>query len=82
MTSAGNFSTNWGIARAQLLIKADQEPSIECLVKGLVEARPEGRTVVEEAPKDSKGSNGEVERAVQEVEGQIRSSFFWLFKKR
>lgn len=30
---------------------------------------------MEEAPKDSKGSNGEVERAVQEIEGQIRSLF-------
>ena len=30
---------------------------------------------MEEAPKDSKGSNGEVERAVQETEGQIRCSF-------
>ena len=51
---------------------------IQGLTQGIVEARPEGRTVVEEAPKDSKGSNGEVERAVQEVEGTMRSLFLAL----
>ena len=35
--------------------------------------RPEGRTITEAAPKYSKGSNGEAERAVQEVEGAIRA---------
>eukprot|EP00973_Karenia_brevis_P083455 11575775-Karenia_brevis.AAC.1 len=33
----------------------------------------EGKTVIEEAPKKVKGSNGVVERAVQEIEGRIRS---------
>ena len=43
-----------------------------------MEARPEGRTIVEEAPKQSNGSNGIVERAAQEVEGGMRALFFGL----
>ena len=42
------------------------------LVKNLVEARAEGKSVVEESPVGSSGSNGVVERTVQAVEGQIR----------
>ena len=38
--------------------------------------RPEGRSIVEESPVGSKGSNGDVERMVQEMEDQIRS--LWL----
>ena len=38
--------------------------------------RPEGRTVVEQSPVGSKGSNGDGERMVEEMEGQIRS--LWL----
>eukprot|EP00973_Karenia_brevis_P023825 3286154-Karenia_brevis.AAC.1 len=37
------------------------------------EERHACRTVVEEAPKKVKGSNGVVERAVQEIEGRIRA---------
>ena len=39
---------------------------------------PEGRTIVEEAPKQSKGSNGVVERAAQEIERGMRALFFWF----
>eukprot|EP00973_Karenia_brevis_P008515 1151101-Karenia_brevis.AAC.1 len=35
--------------------------------------RPDVNTVVEEAPRKVKGSNGIVERAVQEIEGRIRA---------
>ena len=41
-----------------------------------MERRPEGSTMVALAPKGSKGSNGDVERMVGEVEGQIR--VLWL----
>jgi hypothetical protein len=58
--------------------KIDQEPAIEFLMKELVEARPEGRTILEEAPKESKGSNGDVEKGFPEVEGQIRVLFLAL----
>eukprot|EP00973_Karenia_brevis_P082632 11454380-Karenia_brevis.AAC.1 len=43
------------------------------LVGSIQEERVEGETVVEEAPKKVKGSNGIVERAVQEIEGRSRS---------
>ena len=37
--------------------------------KEIVADRAEGRTIMEEPPVQSKGSNGIVERAVQEIEG-------------
>eukprot|EP00973_Karenia_brevis_P010397 1410629-Karenia_brevis.AAC.1 len=43
------------------------------LVRSIQEDRSEGKTVVEEAPKKVEGSNGIVERAVQEIGGRIRS---------
>eukprot|EP00973_Karenia_brevis_P078436 10889758-Karenia_brevis.AAC.1 len=43
------------------------------LIRNIQEERREVKTVVEEAPKKVKGSNGVVERAVQEIEGRIRS---------
>ena len=63
----------YGDSSAQIIIKSDQEPSIVSLAEDVVKAREEGRTVVEESPKQSSGSNGVVERAVQEVEGQMRA---------
>ena len=56
----------------RIIIKSDQEPAVKRLVKDLVEARAEGKSVVEESPVGSSGSNGVVERTVQAVEGQIR----------
>ena len=61
-----------------IIVKTDQEPSIEYLIKDLVGDRIQGKTLVEEAPKRSNGSNGVVERGVQEVEGQIRTLFLGL----
>ena len=37
-----------------------------------------GKTIVENAPVGSKGSNGVIERAVQEIEGEIRAIFIGL----
>eukprot|EP00973_Karenia_brevis_P016107 2202581-Karenia_brevis.AAC.1 len=37
------------------------------------EERQDVKTVIEEAPKKVKGSNGIVERAVQEIKGRIRA---------
>ena len=67
-----------GDSQGTIILKTDQEPAMEYLMKELVEARPEGRTIVEEAPKQSKGSNGIVERAAQEIEGGIRALFLGL----
>ena len=62
----------------KVIVKTDQEPSIEYLIKDLVRRREDGRTIVEEAPLESKGSNGIVERTVQEVEGILRSIYLGL----
>eukprot|EP00973_Karenia_brevis_P023413 3222450-Karenia_brevis.AAC.1 len=43
------------------------------LMRYVQEERPNVKAVVEEAPKKVKGSNGIVERAVQEIEGRIRA---------
>ena len=61
-----------GDMEGRIIIKSVQEPAVKRLVKDLVEARAEGKSVVEESPVGSSGSNGVVERTVQAVEGQIR----------
>ena len=58
-----------------IIVKTDQEPSIEYLIKDLIEHRIGGKTVPEESPVRSSGSNGIVERGVQEIENQIRALF-------
>ena len=78
--TTGTFITNRimaflkeiGCEFGDLLAKFDQEPAIKGLVKGIVDERAEGRRVVEESPVGSSASNGIVERAVQELEGQSR----------
>ena len=67
-----------GDAEGTVILKSDQELAMELLVSELVEARPDGRAIVEGAPKQIKGSNGVVERAAQEIEGGIRSLFLGL----
>ena len=62
----------------KVIVKTDQEPSIAYLIKDLVGRREEGQTIVEEAPVESKGSNGIVERTVQEVEGILRGIYLGL----
>ena len=62
----------------KVIVKTDQEPSITYLVRDLVDRREDGQTIVEEAPVESKGSNGIIERMVQEVEGILRSMYLGL----
>ena len=64
-----------GFGSGDILLKSDQEPAIEILIKDIVAERGNemgSKTIVEESPVGSKGSNGVAERAVQEVEGQLR----------
>ena len=58
---------------ADIIVKTDQEPSIKDLVSDVSKNRTGAKTLVEESPKRSSGSNGVVERAVQTCEGFIRS---------
>jgi hypothetical protein len=68
-----------GDGARDVIIKTDQEPAVKCLVKDVLEMRggsgeegAGGRTILEESPVGSHGSNGIVERAVQGIEGHIR----------
>ena len=70
-----DFFVECGCRSGDIIIKTDQEPAIAFLVKDLVLERgdePGCRTLVEQSPVGSSGSNGVVERAVQTIEGQIR----------
>ena len=49
-----------GDGDAKVIIKTDQEPSIQYLVKDIVDTRKKGGTVVEESLVQSSGSNGVV----------------------
>ena len=62
----------------KVIVKTDQEPSIIYLIKDLVGRREEGQKIVEETPVESKGSNGVIERTVQEVEGMLRIVYLGL----
>ena len=66
----GFFEEN-GDGDRKVVIKTDQEPSIQYLVKDIVDRGKERRAIVEESPVKSSGSNGVVERGVQEVEGGV-----------
>ena len=56
-----------------VIVKNDQEPSIQYLFKDMRDQRPEWRSMPEESPVRSSGSNGIVERGVQEIEGGTRA---------
>eukprot|EP00973_Karenia_brevis_P017147 2354703-Karenia_brevis.AAC.1 len=56
-----------------ILIKSDTEEAMRLLVKCIQEERQGCKTNIEDVPKGSIGSNGIVERAVQEIERRIRS---------
>eukprot|EP00973_Karenia_brevis_P058099 8088532-Karenia_brevis.AAC.1 len=68
-----NFIDENGDAEMDILIKSDTEDAMKLLVRCIQKERHGIRTSVEEVPKGSKGSNGIVERAVQEMEGRTRS---------
>ena len=69
------FIEEVGDTNGKIIIKNDQEPSMQYIIKDLVETREEGRSVLEESPVKSSGSNGIVERAVQSIEGHVRAIF-------
>ena len=66
MNECGNRDTH-------VIVRTDQEPAIKFLVADVLKLRTGAKTMVEEAPKKSSGSNSFVERAVQTCEGYIRS---------
>ena len=62
-----------GAEETGIVLKSDQEPAIAVLVKDIVQARRGAATVVEESPVASSASNGVAERAIQSIEGLIRT---------
>ena len=65
----------------KIIVKNDQEPAMKIFIDDLVKAREEGRTILEESPVKSSGSNGVAERGVQEMEGHVRALFL-AFQER
>ena len=61
-----------------MIVKTDQEESIKYLMKDLVDGREEGRTIVEEVPVGSKGSNCIIDRTVPDIEGLVRRVYLVL----
>ena len=67
------FLQELGYGSLKILIKSDQESSIQSVIQQLVKARTDQVTLTEHSPVRSSGSNGVVERAIKEVENQIRT---------
>ena len=61
------------LGHKKMILKSDQEPAILEL-KELVKIEREDDIVLEESPVKESQSNGEVERAIQEVQGQVRTT--------
>ena len=70
-----DFIEEVGDMNSRIIIKNDQEPSIKVFIKDLVQAREDGRSILEESPVKSSGSNGIVERGIQGLEGHIRAIY-------
>ena len=79
--ASGRFATdkwfefmeeNWDGGN-NVIVKNDQEPSIQYLLEDDRDQRPEGRTIPEESSVKSNRSNGMVERGIQEIQGGIRA---------
>ena len=66
------FCRELGLEHADVIVKGDQEPALQDLVREIGRARAPAKTIPEQSPVKSSGSNGHVERAIQAVEGQIR----------
>ena len=62
----------------KIVIKGDQERSIAYMLDQIVEMRENLRTTIEESPVQSKGSQRVAERAVQEKERGIGSTYLAL----
>ena len=62
-----------GVKDQAIIVKSDQQPAIQFLVDDVCMSRTGAKTIVEQAPKGSKGSNGVVERAVQSTEQYLRT---------
>ena len=68
-----DFIQECGDKDRDVIVKSDQEPAIKALVNDICMARTGAKTIMENSPVGSKGSNGIVERTVQMVEQYLRT---------
>ena len=68
-----SFMDNQGCTFKDVVVKSDQENAIKYVVDDVCMARTGAKTLKMNAPTKVKGSNGVIERAVQSVEGQLRT---------
>ena len=61
------FMQELGDHEGKVIVKNDQEPSIQFLMKDLVKTREDGKTVLEESKVSSFGSNEIVKRRIQNL---------------
>ena len=73
-----DFIDENGDREATIIVKSDQENAIEYVVREVSDERPEGKTIPEESPKKSSGSNGVAEKAAEDIEDLIRRIFLGL----
>ena len=67
------FLNEQGCAMTDIVFKSDQENAIKYVVDDVCVARTGAKTIKMNSPTKVKGSNGVIERAVQSVEGQLRT---------
>ena len=72
------FIDEQGDREGKIIVKNDQEPSMQFVITDLIEEIREGGMIIEEPPDKSSGSNGIVEKTAQDIEGRIRSIFLGL----
>ena len=61
------------MGHSEITLKTDQEPAIRDLQRAVKEKRAPYKTILENSPVEASGSNGIAEKAVQELEGQVRA---------
>ena len=62
-----------GLEHEDLIIKSDQEHSMHEVIREVQRLRKSGSTILEHSPVNDHQANGVAERAVQEVEGLVRT---------
>ena len=67
------FLTELGHSGNNVIIKTDQESPDRAVAAKIAAERQEGRTILENSPVKSSGSNGVIERGVKEFEYQVRT---------
>ena len=75
------FLRELGVDKMDVILKSDGEPAIKAVIDDVAALRPTAKTIREEAPRASSGSNGIVERAIQSVTHQVKVLKLWLEEK-